>query len=475
MATPDNAGSAGGGTESTGAGAAAAGGTAGSGAPGDRTRAGTPRQRFRRWRRSRPFWGGLLVLLAGVEILLIPLTNVVMLAAAGLMMSMGIGGISGFLIGIVLTTCGVLLWFDPAHRAFYAIVGLAGGVISFPATNFGGFFLGLLLAITGGALAFAWTPGRPGRHAEPDEGIGLILSAPPTAGEAAADAGGRAAEPAAWSRRSRQARRRGSWRDRLPQRLGGGPALLALVLLAAAGGGPLLTAGRAAAAATPTPSPSQQGSLLTPGRAAAATPAPSPSQHCVLIILCQGPSPSPGLLPSPLPSIPGVPGGLLPGAAPGAAKKARKSPAAAGTPGIEAYTAPVVLSAGGARVTHFAYQGVAELPLPGGGTMRMMKFTAASFTAFSGINGTMAQGGHATTLTAGSLSFTGGITLYAAKFSGRLLGVPVTMTPGNAESVLLQLLKSATPAMPITMTDVVANQPIIVANSFQGQFTMSAA
>ena len=173
MATPDNAGSAGGGTAPSRAGAAPAGGIAGSGAPGGRTRAGTARQRFRRWRRSRPFWGGLLVLLAGVEILLIPLTNVVMLAAAGLMMSMGIGGISGFLIGIVLTTCGVLLWFDPAHRAFYAIVGLAGGVISFPATNFGGFFLGLLLAVIGGALRIrpipssgsAWRPGRPGVQA----------------------------------------------------------------------------------------------------------------------------------------------------------------------------------------------------------------------------------------------------------------------------------------------------------------------
>ena len=33
----------------------------------------TRRERFRAWRRTRPFTGGLLLLLAGLELLLIPL------------------------------------------------------------------------------------------------------------------------------------------------------------------------------------------------------------------------------------------------------------------------------------------------------------------------------------------------------------------------------------------------------------------
>ena len=33
------------------------------------------------------------------------------------------------------------------------------GIVSFPASNLGGLFLGMLFAIIGGAIAFAWTPG----------------------------------------------------------------------------------------------------------------------------------------------------------------------------------------------------------------------------------------------------------------------------------------------------------------------------
>jgi hypothetical protein len=103
-----------------------------------------------------------------------------------------------------------------------------------------------------------------------------------------------------------------------------------------------------------------------------------------------------------------------------------------------------------------------------------MKFSAGSFTA-SGVNGTIRRGGHATTLTSPSLNFNGDITIYATKLSGRLLGVPVTLTPHNAESVLLQQLKTVTPRVPVTMTDVKAHQPIMIANSLAGRLTTSAA
>jgi hypothetical protein len=124
-------------------------------------------------------------------------------------------------------------------------------------------------------------------------------------------------------------------------------------------------------------------------------------------------------------------------------------------------------------VTHFAYQGVANLPVAGGGTVQVMKFTAGSFTA-SNVSGTITRDGHATVLTSPSLIFNGDIAIYATKFSGRLLGVPLTLTPHNAESVLLQQLKSVTPSVPVTMTNVTANQPIMVADSLQGQLAMSA-
>jgi hypothetical protein len=104
----------------------------------------------------------------------------------------------------------------------------------------------------------------------------------------------------------------------------------------------------------------------------------------------------------------------------------------------------------------------------------MMKFTARSFTASNGLRGVITQGGNSTLFTSPSLELGGGIVLYATRFSGKLLGVSVTLTPDNAESQLMKLLKSVTPVMPLTMTNVAANQPIMIAKSLRGQISMSA-
>jgi hypothetical protein len=55
--------------------------------------------------------------------------------------------------------------------------------------------------------------------------------------------------------------------------------------------------------------------------------------------------------------------------------------------------------------------------------------------------------------------------LYATKLSGTLLGIPITLTPGNVVSTLLQVLNTLTPLVPITMTNVTADQPVVLANS----------
>src|SRR5215472_2333707 len=70
--------------------------------------------RFRTWRRSRPFWAGIFLLVSGAELLLIPLP----LDSMGLILHIGIGGISGILIGAVLIVAGLLLWFHPVQRMF---------------------------------------------------------------------------------------------------------------------------------------------------------------------------------------------------------------------------------------------------------------------------------------------------------------------------------------------------------------------
>ncbi|MFE2480270.1 DUF6114 domain-containing protein [Streptomyces sp. NPDC059389] len=110
------------------------------------------RRRLRAWRRTRPFWGGLLVVLGGVELLMVPLSPLTVLV------SLGLGGIAAIGIGAALVVAGLFLWFLPQARAYVSVHALLLSVLSFPATNLGGFLAGMLLGIAGSALAFGWTP-----------------------------------------------------------------------------------------------------------------------------------------------------------------------------------------------------------------------------------------------------------------------------------------------------------------------------
>ncbi|MER7760113.1 DUF6114 domain-containing protein [Streptomyces sp. NPDC097619] len=110
------------------------------------------RVRFRRWRRTRPFWGGLLLILAGAELMLVPLSPLTVLVALGL------GGLAALGIGGALITAGLFLWFLPHTRQYVSVHALLLSVLSFAATNLGGFLVGMLLGIAGAALAFGWTP-----------------------------------------------------------------------------------------------------------------------------------------------------------------------------------------------------------------------------------------------------------------------------------------------------------------------------
>jgi hypothetical protein len=109
------------------------------------------RRAFRLWRRTRPFWGGLLVSAGACEILSSeqgPLDVVI---------HIGTQGLAGYLIPVMLLLCGVLLWFSPAQRTFYSLLAMMLALGSWITSNLGGFFLGMILGLVGGALAFAWT------------------------------------------------------------------------------------------------------------------------------------------------------------------------------------------------------------------------------------------------------------------------------------------------------------------------------
>ncbi len=107
------------------------------------------------------------MVLSGLELFALPLSGVLVHGAIKLVIYIGIGGVFGVLIGALLIVAGLATWFNAMHKTFYSIAGVVLGLASFPASNLGGLFIGMLLAIIGGAVAFAWTPAEAAPAAEP--------------------------------------------------------------------------------------------------------------------------------------------------------------------------------------------------------------------------------------------------------------------------------------------------------------------
>lgn len=107
---------------------------------------------FTRFRRSCPFLAGVLTTAAGLELVL------VVGAVPGALRFAGAGAPASWLLGGVLVVAGATLLLDPARRHFAGAAALIAGLLSLVGANLGGFLLGFLLAVAGGALALAWVP-----------------------------------------------------------------------------------------------------------------------------------------------------------------------------------------------------------------------------------------------------------------------------------------------------------------------------
>ncbi|MFD8782673.1 DUF6114 domain-containing protein [Kitasatospora sp. NPDC059599] len=166
---------------------------------------------FRVFRRTRPFWGGLLAMIAGVPILYFPYAH---LSLGGVTIAMSTtAGAGSMIIGVLLMILGLTGWFQPAVRVFAGIATILLTLVSIPVSNLAGFGLALLPGLIGGGLMVSWAPlpepeagaqAKAGRRRRRGDGAGgttaenavaqSVATEPTTATEPTAEA---AVEPAA--------------------------------------------------------------------------------------------------------------------------------------------------------------------------------------------------------------------------------------------------------------------------------------
>lgn len=115
---------------------------------------------FRHWRWQRPFWAGLFTLLAGLPIAYFPYANVT-LGQLTIRMATTAGA-GSLVIGVLLVTLGLTMWFQPHSRIFAGVAAIMLSLVSLVVSNFGGFLAGFLLGLLGGGMSLAWAPGETG-------------------------------------------------------------------------------------------------------------------------------------------------------------------------------------------------------------------------------------------------------------------------------------------------------------------------
>lgn len=364
------------------------------------------------------------MLLAGTELLAIPLSGVLLQGQVRLVIYIGAGGVLGVLCGALLIAAGTAAWLNPEHRVFYGITGIVLGIASFPASNLGGFFAGMLLAIAGGALAFAWCPDPPGGPAGQEN--------PPA--------------PRLEQRQAARPPGPGEQERRSP-----GHRVLAVAAIL-----PCLVF------CPPSPGPASPGSSpgIPAGSAAPRTPDVPRTPRSLRP-------------PDPVPKAPARKEGNPAGRNNGRSGKAKQP---VPSDGVVAPRPASVLTARSATMRRFGFTGVATLPVGGGGSEKTLEFTARS-ASLSAVTITVTQNGGSVVTRTSSLDFPAGMTLYATRLCGRVEGITPVLcfTPGTASQVMLKLASVLGKITPVTMTSVTGVQFMTAAASTRwGPFAMTS-
>ncbi|GAA0736975.1 hypothetical protein Drose_35710 [Dactylosporangium roseum] len=428
------------------------------------------RASFGGWRAQRPFWGGVFLLLSGLELFL---SGNLELA---LEVHFGPTGFLSYVLPAMMLLCGLLTWFSPGQRLFYGILGTLTALYALIGLNLGGFFLGTVLGVVGGGLAVSWAPAEPSVPAdddtvidepdpepyyrdtqledilvdEPRQPSGVLTDELPTAQYSPLHRGDKGGAGSADEQRPPDGA------GGLPRHRGLGGLLLAVAVIAAVVG----AAHRPGEAyAAPCAGPSVKASTKPSGEAAPGTTA-SPSAS-----VSPGPSPTkaeakgPGLLdwfgnlfgggakkepetqaaPSESP-VPQPSGSKAPSKSPGcvpsnASPSPDKSPnnkkaeVAPGQPHVAA--APSILRADVMTMDNLAYDGVAELTKKDGSKVKVLAFSMKKSTSTPFELRT--PGAPKPLITkSSSLTVEGNVKFYTTRFSANVLGIlPMTFTPST--------------------------------------------
>lgn len=105
--------------------------------------------KFKKWRNRRPFWGATLTLLAGLLILYIPLHLYAIAFIPGSLVFVG------FIFGGLMLITGIFSYIYPQFSTVFGVVAIFLSVLSVMGA-LGGFVVGTIIGIIGGAMLIAW-------------------------------------------------------------------------------------------------------------------------------------------------------------------------------------------------------------------------------------------------------------------------------------------------------------------------------
>ncbi|AMY23382.1 DUF6114 domain-containing protein [Rhodococcoides fascians] len=116
------------------------------------------RARFRTWRSTRPFWGGVFLTASGCMLLLPALATV---KVGDLLISIStIAGVSTLLLGSMMLVCAFSVLVRAEARIPAGVAAMVLALVALPAANFGGYVLGSLFGVFGSAATLAWASAK---------------------------------------------------------------------------------------------------------------------------------------------------------------------------------------------------------------------------------------------------------------------------------------------------------------------------